>query len=226
MTATRSGWHTSIVLALGLTVWTAVLGLTVVAKAPRTAPVADTLPDKLTDQEFWKLSEEMSEPNGYFRSENLTSNELLFETVIPDLINRTKPGDVFLGVGPEPNGDIPLLQRDRLLHLGKWLAVNGEAIFSTRPWQRAEGQTASNVPVRFTCSRDSLFAIVLGSISPGPLIIKDLRPSDNTRVALLGVDGSLAWEQRGRDLAISVPQSVPVSTAYVFRIRPNIDTSV
>jgi len=138
----------------------------------------------------------------------------------------SKNGNLLLGVGPEPNGDIPQLQQDRLLHLGRWLAVNGEAIFSTRPWQRAEGRTATNVPVRFTCNGDSMFAIVLASISPGPLIIRDLRPSDSTRVALLGVDGSLAWQHSGADLAVSVPQSVPVSPAYVFRIRPNIATSV
>jgi len=64
---------------------------------------ADTLPGRLTDQEFWKLSTELSEDNGFFRSDNLLSNEIWFQTVIPDLLSRTKSGGVYLGVGPEQN---------------------------------------------------------------------------------------------------------------------------
>ena len=64
------------------------------------------LPLRLTDQAFWKLSADASEPGGYFRSQditNLTSNELGFQLVIPDLVRRTKAGGVYLGVGPEQN---------------------------------------------------------------------------------------------------------------------------
>jgi hypothetical protein len=61
------------------------------------------LPARLTDREFWRLSTEFSEPNGFFRSDNLTSNELLFLRVLDDLVARTRPGGVYLGVGPEQN---------------------------------------------------------------------------------------------------------------------------
>jgi hypothetical protein len=60
-------------------------------------------PSSLTDREFWQLSLDASEPNGYFRSDNLTSNELGFERVIPELLTRTRPGGAYLGVGPEQN---------------------------------------------------------------------------------------------------------------------------
>jgi hypothetical protein len=76
----------------------------VLSSAP--APVraaADTIPQRLSDQEFWKLSEEFSEPDGYFRSDNLLSNEIYYPSVIQDLVQRTKPGGVYLGVGPEQN---------------------------------------------------------------------------------------------------------------------------
>jgi hypothetical protein len=64
---------------------------------------SSTLPARLTDQEFWQMSMASSEPNGFFRSDNLTSNELLFQYVVPDLSRRTRPGGVYLGVGPEQN---------------------------------------------------------------------------------------------------------------------------
>src|SRR4030095_7417541 len=64
---------------------------------------SDTLPAKLTDQEFWRLSEEFSEPNGYFRSDNLVSNEVWLQWVTPDLLSRSRMNSVYLGVGPEQN---------------------------------------------------------------------------------------------------------------------------
>ena len=79
------------------------VGLGFVALAPQTVSRAADLPVRLSDRDFWRLSTEWSEPNGYFRSDNLTSNELLFERVIADLVRRTRPGDVYLGVGPEQN---------------------------------------------------------------------------------------------------------------------------
>jgi hypothetical protein len=64
---------------------------------------ADSLPPRLTDQEFWRITEEFSEPNGYFRSDNLLSNEIGLQHVIPELLRRSKPGGVYMGVGPEQN---------------------------------------------------------------------------------------------------------------------------
>ena len=64
---------------------------------------ATTLPSRLSDHEFWQLSSDASEPDGYFRSDNLTSNETGFLRVVPELVARTKPGQVYLGVGPEQN---------------------------------------------------------------------------------------------------------------------------
>jgi hypothetical protein len=64
---------------------------------------AATLPTGLSPKEFWGLSTELSEPNGFFRSDNLLSNELWFQRVIPRLLRTAKPGRVYLGVGPEQN---------------------------------------------------------------------------------------------------------------------------
>jgi len=61
------------------------------------------LPTRLTDRQFWALSSELSEPNGYFRSENLVSNEHTFQYVIPALQAKVKPGGVYLGVAPDQN---------------------------------------------------------------------------------------------------------------------------
>lgn len=71
----------------------------------RSAPVvaAEGLPNELSDDAFWKLTNEISETGGYFRSDNFVSNEDAFQYVIPDLQEGTKPGGVYLGVGPDQN---------------------------------------------------------------------------------------------------------------------------
>ncbi len=77
--------------------------LTVEAMAGAARLAAQGLPVRLTDSEFWQLSASMSEPDGYFRSDNLLSNETGYQYVIPELLKTTRPGGVYLGVAPEQN---------------------------------------------------------------------------------------------------------------------------
>jgi hypothetical protein len=63
---------------------------------------ADTLPRELTDDAFWRLVSDFSEPGGFFRFEYM-SNEQQFQYVIPRLKEKRTPGGVYLGVGPEQN---------------------------------------------------------------------------------------------------------------------------
>jgi hypothetical protein len=70
---------------------------------PRVQVASGDLPRELSDRAFWKLVVDFSEPDGYFRSDNLVSNETAFQHVIPGLIERTKRGGVYLGVGPDQN---------------------------------------------------------------------------------------------------------------------------
>lgn len=82
----------------------ALAGLLCVAAASlRVETAALDLPARLTDQELWQLMETISEPNGSFRSDNVLSNEMVFARMLPDLVKATKPGGVYLGVGPEQN---------------------------------------------------------------------------------------------------------------------------
>ena len=64
---------------------------------------AKGVPEQLTDQQFWQLVDDFSEPNGYFRSDNLLSNENAYQRVIPTLTSTLPADGVYLGVGPEQN---------------------------------------------------------------------------------------------------------------------------
>jgi hypothetical protein len=87
-------------LLVGILLTLCVGGLT---RQPDVKADAAKLPAKLTDRQFWSLSTELSEPNGSFRSDNLLSNEIFLQYVIPDLVHTARTERVYLGVGPEQN---------------------------------------------------------------------------------------------------------------------------
>jgi hypothetical protein len=60
-------------------------------------------PDRLTAEEFWRLASGFSEPDGTFHSENLVSNEIRFQTILPALAEAVAPGRAYVGVGSEQN---------------------------------------------------------------------------------------------------------------------------
>lgn len=77
--------------------------LLTLAAAGRGLATSTDLPARLSDQEFWKLTEDLSEPDGTFRSDNVLSNEMVFARLVPDFVAKVKQGGVYLGVGPEQN---------------------------------------------------------------------------------------------------------------------------
>ena len=70
---------------------------------PDDPALPDTLPARLHDADFWRMVTDFSEPSGFFRSDNLLSNERGSQHVIPELRKHIKPGGVYIGVGPEQN---------------------------------------------------------------------------------------------------------------------------
>ena len=64
---------------------------------------ADTLPERISDEEFWQMATDFSERSGTFQSDNLLSNERWFQHVLPTLVQTARQNRVYMGVGPEQN---------------------------------------------------------------------------------------------------------------------------
>lgn len=72
------------------------------------------IPERLSDSAFWALSAELSEPAGYFRSDNLVGNEVTMQHPIPELLATTPRGGVYVGVGPDQNFTYIAAMRPRI----------------------------------------------------------------------------------------------------------------
>jgi len=102
--------------------------------------------------------------------------------------------------------------------MGEWLAVNGEAIYGTRPWVRAEGETDSGHPVRFTQDENGRFAVIFGDLTSGSLRLLDVGPETINSVELLG-HGSVPWQRDGPDLIVELPEDNSLKVAYTLVLR-------
>jgi alpha-L-fucosidase len=137
--------------------------------------------------------------------------------LLADIVSKN--GNLLLSFGPMADGSVPAVQRDRLLGLGRWLKVNGEAIYGTRPWVIAEGQTDTHLPVRFTRKGDALYAILPGQ-PEGAITLRGITLLPETTLTLLGAPEALSWQATEDGLHIRWPAEVAHQVAYALRIFP------
>lgn len=153
----------------------------------------------------------MEGPEQYQSVENLVRSFV-------DIVSKN--GNLLLNIGPMADGTIPALQLERLLGLGQWLDVNGDALFDTRPWQVAEGKTDGDLAVRFTQKGDSLYATLLDTPSTTQFVLKDLQAAATTTVQALGQSAPATWRQREDGILVELPAPLSAAPAHALQITP------
>ena len=149
----------------------------------------------------------------------------------------SKNGNLLLNVVQRPDGSLDPEVEQMLRQLAAWNAVNGEAIFGTRPW-RIYGEGAvqaagghfkedfaySNKDIRFTTKGHTLYAIAMGWPDDGRLVVRSLGKSSPVaegeiqEVRLLGHDGKLPWSQSDEGLIVTLPEKKPCEYAFALKI--------
>jgi len=168
----------------------------------------------------WESTRGIGFSFGYNRNEDV-DNYLSVQELVHSFVDIvSKNGNLLLNVGPMADGTIPAVQQERLEGLGAWLDVNGEAIFGTRPWIRAEGRTGRGTEVRFTQCDGKLYAIVLGEREGGGVQVQSLWAQEGTVVTLLGNGAPLPWTQEDGVLSVELPGEPSDLPAYTLQIAP------
>ena len=185
----------------------------------------------------WEENRGMGHSFGFNRNEDFTqynsTKELVFMLV--DLVSRG--GNLLLNIGPTSDGRIPVFMQNRLVEIGQWLDVNGEAIYGTKPWIKSCQWSKGNIPkfntsnyksgfpifevtlnpkpgnahkqLYFTQKNDTLYGLMPVWPRDGKIEIKDVKLSDNSKVTLLGVDEDLQFTKTTNGIEIILPQLNP-----------------
>lgn len=177
---------------------------------------------------LWMTDETISTDSwSYTKDMELKKPKDLIDVLI-DVVSKN--GVLLLNVSPMADGTIPVEQKDILLSIGKWLKVNGEAIYETRPWYVfGEGPTVqpegdfknhkeflkikySWKDVRYTTKDNNVYAIVLGTPAAGNhLVFKGFskkswkKPMRIKNVSVLGSNQRIDWEETPDGLAVVTP---------------------
>lgn len=143
---------------------------------------------------------------GYRRLMNI-NDVLSVDELITTLVQTVScNGNLLVNVGPRKDGTIDPIFQERLLQMGDWLKINGEAIYESRPWQRQNDTI--NKSVWYTSKGDVVYAIILkpvsgGQVWVGALSSKNIGPA--TEMTILGSDEALAFKSDSIGTLISIP---------------------
>ncbi len=153
----------------------------------------------------------------------------------------SKNGTFILNIPGKPDGTIDRKEEKILEKIGEWFALNGEAIYGTRPWkvfgegphmikagsfQGASIRDLDARDIRFTRNKAGhvIYAFALGEVTK-PVLIQsfglhaETQPGKIARVRLLGSGEPLRWRQSARELRIEPPRHPPApGYATVFEI--------
>jgi alpha-L-fucosidase len=174
-------------------------------------------PMKITTQK-WECLIPLGSSLGYNQNEtdnDLISTEKLVHTLI-DVVSKN--GNLLINIGPMANGTIPEIEKERLEGLGKWLEVNGEAIFGTLPCFKAEAMTAEGIPVRCTRKDRFLYLFIMGQTLNHEIVLLDTHFPQNAFVEMLGYRGKLGWERQDKNIRVQLPPKRYPLPAYVLKV--------
>jgi len=172
---------------------------------------------RLMDLGRFEECQGMGRSFGYNRNEAAEDYRSSTELIHLLIDNVSRGGNLLLDIGPSADGRIPDIMQQRLLDIGAWLQVNGEAIYESDRW--TDAPTIENV--RFTRKGDAIYALCL-RWQQTPLAVTFPAEVRSVTVSLLGYNGPVSARVDGTKVIIEppvlTPDIVPCQHAWVYKI--------
>ncbi|WP_448701846.1 alpha-L-fucosidase [Mucilaginibacter sp. AW1-3] len=166
----------------------------------------------------WDVDSKIGSTWGYTNGMTVANAASVVNRLV-DIVSKN--GTLMLNLSPKADGTIPQDQQETLLGIGKWLEVNGEAIYDTHNWIKfAEGEKDA---IHFTVKGDVLYAIISGKWPGASATITSLAEGQApagkiNAITLLGAKGNLAFIQDGSGLHVTLPANPPCDIACTLKI--------
>lgn len=194
--------------------------------------------DHLSITKPWQTVGTLNNSWGYNSYDNdwKSVKELLFW--LTEIVS--KGGNYMLNIGPKSSGEVPVESVNNLMEVGKFLAINGEAIYDTRKWDIThEGPTKiemngthdrakkSEMKFEFTphdfwfTQRDNCIYAISLEYPKEKVTILSLTPEKLGKiksVCLLGSDSAIHWLQTEKGLEIDLGTKVENPNGYALKI--------
>ena len=200
------------------------------------------------EDHYWEESRGMGYSYGYNREEDAWDYNSTQSLVLQLIDKVSRGGNFLLDIGPDEHGKIPPIMQERLLQMGEWLTINGEAIYGTTRWkehaQWSEGNReykdrSGDMLLKITIDPDPGYAVkeifytynentnTLYAIFPKypankKLLLKGIRLPSSSVIDFLSLKQSLSWKQQGDDIVVDLsdydPNKIKAPYAYVLKI--------
>lgn len=169
----------------------------------------------------WQSCTTFGSSFGYLAAEEAPNyrHKKSVEKVIHELVEViSRNGNFLINISPKADGTIPSWQVDRLSQMGRWLTINGEAIYGSRYWKV---NSQNNERLAFTAKDKTLYAIKMTKPSTAFTIdaTSGWNASDIKSVRLLGSNANVDWAVGPAGLRITPPKDQgPSQFAWSFEI--------